>query len=119
MLYTAILPKESLLKIFSEVNKIRKDIYKILESLKFGDQEINKLLINLGSKLNSKVFITKNEGEDEIEYTDEFIDSWDPIYQILSAKFKFSEDLINNNKILFIDIFNLSFFYLRFYIIFI
>jgi hypothetical protein len=48
MLYTIILQisKEILLKIFKDVNTISKDIFKLLEILKFSDSDINKLLIN-------------------------------------------------------------------------
>ena len=122
MLYTAILPKESLLKLFKDVNIIRKDIYIILETLKFSGHEINKLLINLGSKLNSKLLnnnsemlsISNNTKEnhkdinvDNIEYSDDFIESWQAIEEILLHKLKLSDKIINKDKELFKDIFNL------------
>jgi hypothetical protein len=62
------------------------------------------LLTILGSKLKSKVLITTNEGVDDIEYSDEFIENWEAISLILSNKFKFSEDIVNKNTKLFIDI---------------
>ena len=114
VLYSTILPKETLLKIFKDVKTIRNDIFNILESLKFSEQDINKLLINLGSKLNSKILASESKSSetdtgyvDEIEYSDDFIEKWNLINEILTDKLKLSENLINKDKELFIDVLNL------------
>jgi hypothetical protein len=88
-----------------------------LLTLKFNQADINKLLINLGSKLNSKSLLSLNKSEEgiegydnifsDIENHEDFIEIWGNIFKILSEKLGLNEDIINKDKELFIDIFNL------------
>ena len=106
---TQILPKESLIKIFSECNNHRKDIIKILGGLNFNTDEIRELILKLVSKLNTKVLISGKDldKEDEIEYNDFFIESWENLNKILSKDLNLNENYVNIDRNLYKDLIRL------------
>nr|QWO71452.1 RNA polymerase [Calocybe cyanea] len=114
ILYTTVLPKDVTLKLFENLSKFRKEIIEILVSLNLSNKDIDKLLVNLGSKLNltNGLGIQNNWTEyvNNIVNSNEFEECWFKIYEILSDKLKLSEEIINADKELFIGVLSLIIF---------
>nr|QWO71453.1 RNA polymerase [Calocybe gambosa] len=104
MLYSNLLPNKVLLDIFKDVRNFRKNLTEILMKLKFSPNEIDNLLVKIGSKINISSLRVKSVSTTEIEHSDLFIESWTPIYKYLSVDFKLYEELINKDKDIFINI---------------
>nr|AAD39925.1 unknown [Pleurotus ostreatus] len=106
MKYNYVLPKESLLDIFKEIKNLRTGLFEILKNLNFSQSEIDKLLVNLGSRLNTSSLniLMNNSNNSDIEYSDLFIEGWTPIFKYLTKNFNLPEEIITKDKDLFIEI---------------